>query len=258
LYVANGGTNSVAVINLSRWTPGVVGLLPTAYYPTSVSISGDGRWLYVVNGKSSTGPNPGNIGGHPANNQFVEQLEKSGLPSFPIPAELTLKRLTREVARNNLFTASARQKDLLVMRELKRRIRHVIYVIKENRSYDQILGDLGCGNGCKALTQFGENITPNLHRLAREYVDLDNFYASGDVSGEGWPWSTAGRGSNYVTSTVPLCSIYSNRGIDYDYEGVNRNVNVGLGTLKERRAEAKFKNVKVVGNGPGTMIYADF
>ena len=79
-------------------------------------------------------------------------------------------------------------------------------------------------------------MTPNLHRLAREFVDLDNFYASGDVSGEGWPWSTAGRGTNFVTSTIPLCSFYSGRGVDYDYEGLNRNVNVGLQTAKERHA----------------------
>ena len=131
---------------------------------------------------------------------------------------------------------STRQKDLLILRKLRRRIRHVIYVIKENRSYDQILGDLGRGNGCRALTQFGENITPNLHRLAREFVDLDNFFASGDVSREGWPWSTAGRETNFVTTTVPLCSIYSKRGMDYDYEGMNRNLNVGLRTVKERRA----------------------
>jgi YVTN family beta-propeller protein len=236
LYVANSGTNSVAVIKLTRSRPRVVGMLPTGYDPTSVSLSGDGRWLYVVNGKSPTGPDPGNYGGHPAKNQFVLQLEKSGLLSFPIPDELTLQKLTQEVARNNLFTASVRQRDILVMREIRRRIKHIIYVIKENRSYDQILGDLGRGNSCKELTLFGENITPNFHRLAREFVDLDNFYASGGVSGEGWPWSTAGRGTNFVTSTVPLCRFYSDRGFDYDYEGLNRNVNVGLGTAEERHA----------------------
>jgi hypothetical protein len=83
LYVANGGTNSIAVINLAGKKTKIVGLMPTAYYPASVSTSGNGRWLYVVNGKSLTGPNPGNFGGHAAKNQFVEQLEKSGLLSFP-------------------------------------------------------------------------------------------------------------------------------------------------------------------------------
>jgi DNA-binding beta-propeller fold protein YncE len=245
VYVANCGTNSVSVVSLNRSRPRVIGMLPTAYAPTSVSVSGDGRWLYVVNGKSPTGPNPGNFNGHPdvnhaggnaAKNQFVLQLEKSGLLSFPIPDPLTLQRLTREVARNNLFTASTQLRDQLVMRELRKRIKHVIYVIKENRGYDQILGDLGRGNGCKALTVFGEKMTPNLHRIAREFVDLDNFYASGDVSGEGWPWSTAGRGTNFVTSTIPICQAYSGRGADYDYEGLNRDLNVGLGTAKERRA----------------------
>src|SRR5262249_35777292 len=227
----------------NRSKPRIVGMLPTAYAPTSVSVSAGGRWLYVVNGKSPTGPNPGNFNGHPdvthpdgdaTKNQTVLQLEKSGLLSFPMPDQLTLRRLTREVARNNLFTVSAQPRDQLVMRELRKRIKHVIYVLKENRGYDQILGDLGCGNGCKALTVFGEPITPNLHRMAREFVDLDNFYASGDVSGEGWPWSTAGRGTNFVTSTIPM--YYSGRGGDYDYEGLNRGLNVGLGTGKERRA----------------------
>jgi DNA-binding beta-propeller fold protein YncE len=246
LYVANCGSNSISVINLSRNRPRVVGMLPVTYAPTSVSVSGDGRWLYVANGRSRTGPNPGFFNGHPdvkhsggnwAKNQFALQLERSGLLSFPIPDRTTLERLTELAVRNDLYTASGRSQDVVVMGELRKRIKHVIYVLKENRGYDQILGDLGRGNGSRALNVFGEKTTPNFHRMAREFVDLDNFYASGDVSGEGWPWSTSGRGTNFVTSTVPICQAYlAGPGVDYDYEGLNRNINVGLGTAKERHA----------------------
>src|ERR1700745_883156 len=78
------------------------------------------------------------------------------------------------------------------------RIKHVIYVIKENRTYDQILGDLDRGNGDPQLTEFGEKNTPNFHHLAQQFVDLDNFFDSGDVSGDGWLWSTAGREPDFA------------------------------------------------------------
>lgn len=120
------------------------------------------------------------------------------------------------------------------MGELRKRIHHVIYIIKENRTYDQVLGDLGKGNGDPSLTEFGEGITPNFHRLARSFVDLDNFYNSGEVSGDGWPWSTAGREADFSLKTIPLN--YAERGASYESEGLNRNLNVGLGSLKERRA----------------------
>ncbi len=249
LFVTNGGSNSVAVIRLGEGRkPSVVtGLMPTGWYPNAVSVSHDDRMLYVVNSKSLPGPNitwhsgvKKTSGVKPgpdvvlAGNDYILQLEKASLVSMPVPDAEALERLTETVAANNDFDAPQDDRDAKTMAALRSRIKHVIYIIKENRTYDQILGDLGKGNGDPKLTMFGEKITPNFHRLAREFVDLDNFYNSGEVSGDGWPWSTSGRESDFGIKAVVLN--YANRGTTYDYEGMNRDLNVGLATLKERRA----------------------
>jgi DNA-binding beta-propeller fold protein YncE len=234
LYVTNGGTNSVAVVGLSPTKSEVVGLLPTGFYPTAVSVSGDGRTLYVVNGKSPTGPNPGWYAENHASNQYVEELEQSGLLSFPVPDFFTLFRLTLTVANNDSFLSVPQIRDEILMSQLRRRIKHVIYIVKENRTYDQILGDLDRGNGDPSLALFGETTTPNFHKISQQFVDLDNFYCSGDVSANGWPWSVAAREVDFGIKAVPLN--YSSRGTSYEYEGTNRNVNVGLPTLQERQA----------------------
>ncbi|MGA8026726.1 MAG: bifunctional YncE family protein/alkaline phosphatase family protein [Bryobacteraceae bacterium] len=250
LYVTNGGSNSVAVIRLGKSgaPSAVVGLLPTGWYPTAISLSGDGRMLYVVNGKSVPGPNrelhmkvkdtddlkPGSDLTVNSRNQYILQLEKAGFLSMPVPEDLALDRLTRIVASNNSFTAKPDPRGEMVMRELRKRIKHVIYIIKENRTYDQILGDLDRGNGDPSLAEFGAAITPNFHNIARQFVDLDNFYNSGEVSGDGWPWSTSGRESDFGEKAVDLN--YADRGTNYEYEGLNRDINVGLPSVAERRA----------------------
>jgi hypothetical protein len=123
------------------------------------------------------------------------------------------------------------------MRALRQRIHHVIYVVKENRTYDQVLGDLGKGNGDPSLAEFPLTTTPNLHAAASRFVTLDSFYDSGEVSGNGWPWSTSARESdagakmlpvNYACSPSGGPSCAAGRGGSYDWEGTNRNVNVGL------------------------------
>ena len=119
------------------------------------------------------------------------------------------------------------------MNFLQSRIKHVVYIVKENRTYDQILGDLEVGNGDPSLTLFPEPLTPNHHALARQFVDLDNFFDSGEVSGDGWNWSTAARTTDFTEKTVPIN--YAGRGLDYDWEGTNRNINVGYQTLEERK-----------------------
>ncbi|HLY20199.1 MAG TPA: hypothetical protein VKR61_23390 [Bryobacteraceae bacterium] len=249
LYVTNGGTNSLAIVRLGgRRAPSTVaGLVPTGWYPNAVSVSGDGRTLYVVNGKSMPGSNrdletelrmrahagPGPAVDFSSSNQYIFQLEKAGFLTLPVPSEPALQRLTRIVSANNHFDVKRDPRDEAVMRELHQRIHHVIYIIKENRTYDQILGDLGRGNGDPALTEFGERITPNFHKLARQFVDLDNFFDSGEVSGDGWQWSTAGRETDFAEKAMPLQ--YADRGLNYDFEGTNRNINVGLATVAERR-----------------------
>jgi DNA-binding beta-propeller fold protein YncE len=248
LYVTNGGSNSVAVIRLGRAgaKSAVRGLLPTGWYPNSISVSGDGKMLYIVNGKSVPGPNsklhvkvktsdphPGPAVSVNSRNEYILQMEKAGFLSMPVPQQETLDRLTRIVVANNSFDVHNTPRDEMVMRELRKRIKHVIYIIKENRTYDQILGDLDRGNGDPSLTEFGERITPNFHNIARQFVDLDNFYNSGEVSGDGWPWSTSARESDFGEKAVVL--EYANRGTNYEYEGLNRDINVGLNTLAQRK-----------------------
>ncbi len=249
LYVTNGGSNSVAFIRLGKngRPSSVIGLLPTGWYPTGIRISADDRDLYIVNGKSLPGPNrdlhmkvkdtknlkPGPDVVVNSRNEYILQLEKAGFLTVPVPHGAELERLTRVVAENNLLTAQPDPHDEMIMRELRKRIKHVIYIIKENRTYDQVLGDLDRGNGDPALAEFGAGITPNFHNIARQFVDLDNFYDSGEVSGDGWPWSTAGRESDFGEKGVPLN--YAGRGTNYEYEGLNRNINVGLATLAERK-----------------------
>ena len=240
LYVTNGGTNSVAVVELSGdgSAGSVAGLIPTGWYPESVSLNRQGSILYVVNGKSNAGPNPGGCANPiksppcPAANQYVWQLTKAGFLTIPVPNRDELRGLTAQVAANNNFEAS-RERDG-VLPSLRGKIEHVIYVVKENRTYDQVLGDLDRGNGDPALTLFPEPLTPNFHQLARQFVTLDNFYDSGEVSGDGWNWSTSARTADSVEKTEPVN--YAGRGLNYDYEGTNREINVGHASTAARLA----------------------
>ena len=241
LYLTNGWMNDVAVIDLARsGGDRVIGLVPTGWYPNSVGFSADGTFMYVVNGKSPTGPNPQycrSLTTGPApqctgSNQYGLQLIKAGLQSFPTPSVEELRRLTKQVADNNHFGRRPTVGDAAKLAFLRQHIHHIIYIVKENRTYDQILGDLEMGNGDPSIVQFPESVTPNQHRLAREFVDLDNFYDTSEVSYEGWSWSTSARAPDLVERQTPVN--YASRGLSYDSEGTNRNINVGYETLPER------------------------
>ena len=244
LYVTNGGTNSVAVINLARDLDDsrVVGLIPTGWYPNSVSLNRDGSVLYVVNGKGSAGPNPRGCRNSmetrstcASGNQYILQLTKGGFLSLPRPTTTELKELTAQVARNNHFSANQSEPGTApIFSFLRSKIRHVIYIVKENRTYDQVLGDLEKGNGDPSLTLFKEPIAPNHHQLARQFVTLDNFFDSGEVSGNGWNWSTAARATDNVEKTIAMN--YAKRGFHYDYQGLNRNINTAVAGVEERKA----------------------
>jgi YVTN family beta-propeller protein len=256
LYVVNGGANSVAVVALSGPHANTVqGLVPTAWYPHDIALSADGSWMYIVNGKSDPGANPRHLSaatrrltestypkGNPAaagaaraSNEYVLQLHQASLVSAQVPAAADLPALTRQVAANNRYTVAADPADDALMSFLRGKISHVIYVIKENRTYDQVLGDLGNGaNGDPSLTVFGRRITPNQHAVAADFVTLDNFFDSGDVSMDGWSWTTQARVTDDVGKTVQLN--YAGRGLAYETEGANRNVPTGLPGGAERRA----------------------
>ena len=264
LYVTNGGANSVAVIDVSETGPHrTVGLIPTGWYPQSVSLSLDGGSMYVVNGKSEPGPNTQNLAGDTTNlklngqtadqnvaaaaaanaaNQYVFQIQAAGLLALPVPGSADLSNLTRIVAANNGYSLKPNAQDEAVMAALRERIQHVIYIVKENRTYDQVLGDLPTGNGDPALTVFGQAVAPNFHRLASNFVNLDNFFDSGEVSGNGWPWSTSARETDTTVKGLPLDYASSpinpklNRGAPYDAEGQNRRVDTGYPTVAQRQA----------------------
>jgi YVTN family beta-propeller protein len=245
LYVSNGGTNSVAVIKLAKDLDEsrIQGLIPTGWYPASVGLNHDGSVLYVVNGRGNAGPNPKGCrntlsaerGSCIVAQQYIYQMVKGGFLVVPHPGPVELQRLTQQVARNNHF--SARPGDTTTgpaLAFLRARIKHVIYIIKENRTYDQVLGDLEKGNGDPSLALFKEPIAPNHHELARRFVTLDNFFDSGEVSGDGWNWSTAARATDVTEKTIPIN--YAGRKLSYDVEGMNREINVSVASPAERNA----------------------
>jgi YVTN family beta-propeller protein len=219
LYVANAGNNDVAVVRLA---PGrgqgqdhVAGLIPTAWYPTALAVAADGRTLFVANGKglgagpNPRGPDPEKSGRDP--DQSVASMMQGTLSVIPVPDDATLRRYTAQVRADNGFDRR------LVGGRPVAPIRHVIYVIKENRTYDQVMGSLGKGNGDPSLDLFGEESAPNQRALARQFVTLDNFYADAEVSADGWNWSMAGSANTYVQKTWP--ANYSQRNRSYDFEG---------------------------------------
>ncbi len=242
LYVSHGNTNDIAVVSLvsGNGTPYVAGLIPTGWYPTSVSLSADGSYMYVVNFKSVTGPNPGNCHGLTAaqsaacagTNQYNLQLIKAGFQSFPTPTLNQLDRLTQVVADNNHYARATTQEAKAKMAFLRSKIQHVIFIIKENRTYDQILGDLPTGNGDPDLAEFGGSTTPNFHKIASSFVDLDNFYDRSEVSMDGWPWTVSARAPDVVERQTSVN--YAGRGLSNDSEGTNRNVNIAYPTLAAR------------------------
>jgi DNA-binding beta-propeller fold protein YncE len=218
--------------------------------------------LYVVNGKSMHAANPKACIDAAAvtsdyadfscanNNQYIYQIMHAGLAAIPVPTQHELAGLTRQVAENDGFALRLEtdddanegspgrisRRDREMMEFLNKRIHHVLFIVKENKTYDQVLGDLEKGNGDPNLVSLPEVLTPNHHKLARKFVTLDNTYCSGEVSGDGWNWSSAARVTDMEQKTIQLDYTYSTRAPIYDFDGTNRNINVGLPTLAERIA----------------------
>ncbi len=213
LYVANADNNDVAVIALGGDDgPRVEGLIPTAWYPTAVALSADGGTLYVANGKGTgSGPNPqGPTAPGARRDQYIGSLLVGSVSAIPVPGRAELARDTRRVMANSpyrdaLLTRQPWPRRSPIPRSAAERspIRHVVYVIRENRTYDQVLGDVRRGDGDPALAIFGDSVTPNAHALARQFVLFDNFYVNGDVSANGHLWTDAAYGSDYTEKNWP-------------------------------------------------------
>jgi len=202
LFVANADNNCLAVLDVSR--PGqsrLLGFIPTGAYPTGVCALARRKALVVANGRGM-GSTPSS-----ATMSILDQ---------PDPRALAV--MTRQVMRNTPATRSthvARLKGPIPSRSGERSpIRHVFYVFKENRTYDDILGDVPEGNGDSSLCLFGQSVTPNHHALARQFVLLDNTYCDADGSADGHNWGMAAYSNDYVTKSMGTSPIY-------DYEGGN-------------------------------------
>jgi DNA-binding beta-propeller fold protein YncE len=222
LFAANTGSDAVAVFDLG--TPKAVGWVPTEWYPTALAVKG--KMLYVATAKGEgTGPNnmpqppvPG-VAGLSHTSTYIATLLHGSLAAIDLSSlDSQRELLTRSVIGTNMMRAAQAR---IAFHSGANPIRHVIYIIKENRTYDQILGDLGVGNGSPALTMYGEEITPNEHKLARQFGVLDNFYDSGEVSGDGHVWSNAAISSDYTEKTWQQS--YRGKERVYDYEGVVEN-----------------------------------
>ncbi len=234
LLVTLGGINAVAVVNPLAAKGAVQALIPTGWYPSAIATSADGRRLFVVNRKSPPGANeqgcPPELASYRSQaqacgsaNQYILQLEKAGLLDLPMLDEAGLVATSLQVASNiGLPGAAARSDAEARMAMIRSRVKHVIFIIKENRTYDQLLGDLDIGDGDPHLAILGAALSPNHHRLARQFVTLDNFYDSGEVSATGWTWSTAARTTDLLEKSTPVS--YADRGLAYESEESDRSI----------------------------------
>ncbi|MGD1022533.1 MAG: beta-propeller fold lactonase family protein [Candidatus Sulfotelmatobacter sp.] len=226
LFVADASANAVAVFETANLTTKgrnnaaslALGFIPTDWYPSALAVHGDDLLIATAKGEG-TRPNKGSgktawevrYHEHP----YIPTLLRGSIARLSISSTLPkLEELTRIVEHDNLLHNDPGK---IEFAGGKNPIKHVIYVIKENRTYDQILGDLKVGDGDPSLTMYGADITPNEHKLALQFGVLDNFYDSGEVSGDGHLWSTAAITSDYNEKTWQIA--YRGHERTYDFQG---------------------------------------
>src|SRR5882672_4864341 len=242
LYVAMAGNNAVAVVRVGPRTMRVAGLIPAGWYPTAVATSSDGRTLYVANGKGGgSGANP--------DGTYIGNVVTGSVSIVPVPDSATLARYTARVYALSPYSNAQLRGG--VRPSARPPVRHVVYVIRENRTYDQVFGDIAAGNGDATLAIFNDSVTPNAHAIARRFVLFDNFYVDGEVSADGHEWSTRAFANDFNEKVWP--QIYSDR----------RDWDVTSGEDLANRAEsylwdaAKRKGLWVVNFGEMTTDEAD-
>jgi len=234
LYVANADNNCVAVIDISIPNESQVkGFIPTGWYPTAVAVTPDSKTLLIGVGKGNQSQANPLYQGQPAKGAsarsplpfpYIGTTMSGALSIVPVPDTKQLAAYTATVYRNCPYadalldlTPSTRKTAIPNRVGDPSPIQHILYIIKENRTYDQVFGDMKNGNGDPSLVMFGEKITPNHHKLANEFVLLDNLYCNGQVSQDGHPWSTMAYNTDYVGRDWHLT--YSGRkGVDDDAE----------------------------------------
>ena len=221
LYVAEADANAVAVFDISQVEAGrLIGRIPTGWYPAALADVGSS--LLVANGKgrgthaNPDGPGPRESKEHQGSGKDGTLGQLTGSLSVVDASSLDatgLARMSERVARANGWIDGPRPERLPPFE-------HVIYVIRENRTYDQVLGDLSLADGDTSLVYFGRSVTPNAHAIAERFGAFDRFFVNAEVSADGHNWTTAAYASDYVEKTVQ--PNYSSRGRTYDYEGTNR------------------------------------
>lgn len=253
LFIANSDNNNVAMFNVSeRGESRAMGFLPVGWYPTSVRYNAADKKIYVANGKglmstaNPRGPSPLNEA--PASvREYIGGLYRGTLSAIDSPGPLEMARYTKLAYECSPLRADQRpvvaavEKDNPIPAKLGEPspIKHCIYIIKENRTYDQVFGDIKEGNGDPSLCIFPESVTPNHHALARQFVLLDNFYVESEVSADGHEWSMAAYATDFVEKTWPL--VYRGRGKDkigYPAEGSRDIATPAGGYIWDRCAAA--------------------
>jgi len=227
LYVSLADMNAIAVIALEPInSPSLRGYVPAAWYPTAVAVSPDGKQLLVANAKGTRRLVPHDQPKGKGLGSPLDLLEGI-VTTIAVPSAKELPGLTqRALAAARLTPADLRQGNpLAAIGRQAGKITHIIYIVKENRTYDQVLGDVPAGNGDANRCIFGRDVTPNQHALAERFVLFDNFYDSGEVSGDGWTWSTQAQANEYTQRNVPYN--YSSRGRRFDFEGQNNDYLTG-------------------------------
>lgn len=234
LYIACSDGNTVAVVDISQPLSRILGFIPTGWYPTGITSLPDGA-IAILNGKGKGsfsnihGPNPllrpeQAYKGSPVTG-YVAHMQTGTVQFVPAIDDEQMRTYTETVMRGSFYNSDQLRErfrggnasHFVKSPRHNSPIQHVIYVIKENRTYDQVLGDMPKGNGDKSLTIFGEEVTPNQHKLASEYVLYDNFYENADVSAEGHNWAAAAIAPDYTMKMWP--NSYAGRRKHYDYEG---------------------------------------
>ena len=251
LFVALGGLNAIAVFDVGADARGTLaGLIPTAWYPSSLDVSADGRHL-AVGALFGVGSGAGQTGGSPGKTGRYVFAERGSVSVIEIPGRTQLAAYTAAVAANDHLTLAAAparepvQRTPAVPRAVplfpgdSSLVRHVVYIIKENRTYDQVLGDLGRGDGDSSLVIYGRDVTPNQHALAEQFVTLDRVFASGGNSADGHQWLTQANETEYA-----MWPLYQGR--SYPSEGIDPLVYSSGGFLWEA-ALAKGRSVSVFG-----------
>jgi DNA-binding beta-propeller fold protein YncE len=195
LYVAMAGNNAIAVVHVDSTAMRVAGLIPVGWYPTAVATAPDGKTLYVANGK-------GGGSGANADGTYIGRVITGSVSMIPVPDSAALARYTRQVYALSPYS-NARIRPTVQPSTRPTGIKHVVYVIRENRTYDQVLGDVAAGNGERSLALFNDSVTPNAHAIVRRWVLFDNFYVNGEVSADGHEWTDRAFASDYNEKTWP-------------------------------------------------------